>query len=69
MGIREITTKIGRIIAILTDWFLILAGGILVVKAVIAVDVPVARYTIIVFGILLSGFGFWYRSRRQRRDR
>lgn len=69
MGFRNGVSKLNRLFNIITDWFLILAGGLLIVKAVVAVDVPVARYTIIAIGILLSGFGLWYRARRKRQDR
>lgn len=67
--LRTFFNRVNRVLSVLTDWLLILAGGLLVFKAVVAVDVPAARYVIISLGLLLSGFGLWYRYRRKRRDR
>jgi hypothetical protein len=67
--LRTIATRIGTVFAVLTDWFLILAGGLLVFKALTAVDVPAARYVIMAAGILLGGLGLWYRHRRKKRSR
>jgi len=67
--IKTVITRVNWLLSVLTDWFLILAGGLLVFKALVAVDVPVARYVIIVIGVLLSGFGLWYRHRRKQRCR
>lgn len=61
--------RAGEFINRLTDWFLIVMGGLLVVKAVSAVDVAFARYVIMAFGGILIGAGFWYRHRRKRRHR
>ena len=65
----ELFAKTGWLISALTDWLLILLGGLLIVKALIAVDVPLARYLILALGVLLMGFGLWYRHRRLRRHR
>lgn len=67
--LRTFFNRVNRVLSVLTDWLLILAGGLLVFKAVVAVDVPAARYVIISLGLLLSGFGLWYRYRRKRRER
>jgi hypothetical protein len=64
MSIKDNFSEMKRLLSILTDWFLILAGGVLVYKALVGVDVPVARYAIILLGVLLSGLGLWYRHRR-----
>jgi len=69
MRFREILSWLNRLVDIVTDWFLILAGGVLVLKAIFVVDVPVARLVIIASGAILSGFGLWYRHRRKRRSR
>jgi len=66
---KEILNSIGLFFAVITDWLLILLGGLLIVKALIAVDVPLARYLILALGVLLMGFGLWYRYRRLRRHR
>lgn len=66
---RIFFNKIKRLLGVLTDWFLILAGLLLIFKALVAVDVPAARYIIIFLGVLLSGFGLWYRHRRKKRCR
>ncbi|MDW7774131.1 MAG: LPXTG cell wall anchor domain-containing protein [Desulfobulbaceae bacterium] len=57
------------LISAVTDWLLILIGGLLVFKALFAVDVAVARYVIIGLGVLLSGAGLWFRHRRKQRCR
>lgn len=67
--LKEAASKVNLLLSTLTDWFLIIVGLLLVFKALVAVDVPVARYTIMVFGVLLSGFGLWYRHRRKKRYR
>ncbi len=53
----------------ITDWLLIVIGAALVAKAVLAVDVPLARNIIVGTGGLLIGTGLWYRHRRKRRHR
>lgn len=66
--VREKFKKIGRVVAILTDWLLILTGAALIGKAVIAVDVPIARNVIIGLGLVLMGFGLWYRYHRKSKE-
>ena len=61
--------RASRFINTLTDWLLILLGGGLIVKALVAVDVAAARYLILALGALFMGFGLWYRYRRLRRHR
>ncbi len=68
MGIfQETGQKIGNGLSIVTDWLLIIIGLLLVLIAVRSIDVQVARYVVISGGVLLSGFGFWYRFRRLRK--
>ena len=66
---NEITAKVSRLLGMLTDWLLILAGGLLIFKAWVAVDVHIARYVITVLGAMFIGFGLWYRHRRVQRLR
>ena len=53
----------------LTDWFLIGIGLVLIAKAVLAVDVLLAKLLIAGIGMLFSGAGLWYRHRRKKRLR
>ena len=64
---KNIFSRVNRLLSVLTDWLLILVGCLLVFKAMIAVDVAVARYVIVGLGVLFIGFGLWYRHRRKRR--
>jgi hypothetical protein len=66
---KSFFARIGSICAVITDWLLIAAGGLLIFKALISVDVPMARYLIVTVGILFVGAGFWYRHRRKQRCR
>jgi len=68
-ALREIQHKLNTLFNRVTDWLLIIIGVALIVKAVLAVDVPLARYVIIGLGGLLVGLGLWYRRRRKRRHR
>lgn len=45
----------------IADWFLILSGLVLVCWALVSVDVTGARYLLIIVGVLLFGFGCWFR--------
>ncbi|MCI5126437.1 MAG: hypothetical protein D3925_18650 [Candidatus Electrothrix sp. AR5] len=65
--LQELGRKISHAIAVATDWLLIGIGCLLVLTALIRIDVPLARYVVIAGGLLLSGFGFWFRWRRLRR--
>ncbi|GAB4337684.1 MAG: hypothetical protein Kow0089_09100 [Desulfobulbaceae bacterium] len=58
-GIRETLSR-------LSDWLLILIGAALVVKALLAVDVPLARTLIITAGTVFILAGLFYRHRRKR---
>jgi len=69
INFSEISTKAGLLVSAVTDWLLILMGGLLIFKALLSVDVPVARYLILALGALFMGFGLWYRYRRLRRHR
>lgn len=66
---KEILARIGLFFAVVTDWLLIIVGALLIIKALVAIDVPMARYSVIGVGILFLGAGFWYRNRRKRRSR
>ncbi len=65
---RELRRKISHAIAVATDWLLIGMGVLLVLIALVRIDVALARYVVIAGGLLLSGFGLWYRWRRLRRE-
>jgi len=62
-------SRLKRVFDRFTDWLLIGIGLALIVKASLAVDVPLARYGIIGIGAMLAGIGFYYRHRRKRRYR
>ena len=52
------------LLEMLTDWFLIAIGLLICIKALIAVDLPVAKYVLAAIGIGLSGGGIWFRHKR-----
>ena len=58
---REIFVKISLFINMIADWFLILAGLVLIGWACVSVDVMSARYLLITAGTLLFAFGCWFR--------
>ncbi|CAK8713404.1 hypothetical protein GMJAKD_02675 [Candidatus Electrothrix aarhusensis] len=64
---RELGRKISHAFAVATDWLLIVIGGLLVLTALVRIDVQLARYVVVAGGLVLSGFGFWFRWRRLRR--
>lgn len=64
-----ILQRICNIISLITDWILIAAGVILVVKSLYTIDVAGARYTVAGIGVLFFAAGLWFRSRRLRRLR
>jgi len=66
---QEKWQKICYGLAIATDWLLICMGLLLILIALKSVDVMVARYVVISGGIVLTGIGFWYRSRRLKRKK
>jgi len=68
-ALGEMQHKLNTLFNRVTDWLLIIIGLALIVKAVLAIDVPLARYIIIGLGGLLVGLGLWYRHRRKRRHR
>ncbi len=65
--LQELGRKISHAIAVATDWLLIGIGGLLVLTALVRIDVQLARYVVVAGGLVLSGFGFWFRWRRLRR--
>ena len=68
-ALHEMLNRVNKIFNWITDWLLIVIGFALIAKAFIAVDVPLAKYVIMGIGVLLAGFGMWYRHRRKRRHR
>jgi hypothetical protein len=66
-SVQEIGRTISNWIAVATDWMLISMGLLMVLIAVIKIDVMLARYVVVFGGVVLSGFGFWFRWRRLRR--
>lgn len=68
-ALQEMLHRLNTLFNKVTDWLLIVIGVALIVKASLAVDVPLARYAINGVGALLVGLGFWYRHRRKRRHR
>lgn len=60
-------SQLSLALAILSDWLLIVLGSFIVVVALWSVDVASARYFVIAAGVLLAGFGFWFRSRRLKK--
>jgi len=65
---RELGRWISHVVAVATDWLLIAMGALLVMIALFKIDVPLARYVVVAGGLTLSGFGFWFRWRRLRRE-
>ena len=68
-ALQEMLQRLNVLFNRVTDWLLIVIGVALIVKASLAVDVPLARYVIMGCGVLLAGLGLWYRHRRKRRHR
>jgi len=66
--LQELGRKISHAIAVATDWLLIGMGVLLVLIALVRIDVPLARYVVVAGGLVLSGFGLWFRWRRLRRE-
>ncbi len=66
-SLQEIKRTISNGIAVATDWLLISMGVLLVLIAFAKIDLLLARYVVIAGGVVLSGFGFWFRWRRLRR--
>ena len=65
--VREILTKISLIINTIADWFLIIAGLLLICWSLLRVDVSEAKYLLIGVGIILTGSGFWFRRNSRKR--
>ncbi|WP_446010330.1 hypothetical protein [Candidatus Electrothrix sp.] len=66
--LQELGRKISHAFAVATDWALIGMGLLLVLIALVKIDVQLARYAVIAGGLILSGFGLWFRWRRLRRQ-
>ena len=70
MGLfQQIGQNINNGLSIITDWLLIIMGILLVLIAMRSIDVRIAQYVVISGGVLLTGFGFWYRFRRLRKQK
>ena len=65
--LQELGRKISHAIAVATDWLLIGMGILLVLIALVKIDVQLARSVVVAGGLVLSGFGLWFRWRRLRR--
>ncbi|HEB69530.1 MAG TPA: hypothetical protein ENI88_07910 [Desulfobulbus sp.] len=59
--VHEVLTKISQVINTIADWFLIIAGLVLICWSLLSVDVTEAKYLLIGAGVLLSGSGIWFR--------
>lgn len=66
--IQETGRKISNAAAIATDWLLIIMGILLILISLWRIDVALAKYVVISGGVVLSGFGFWYRYRRLKKN-
>ncbi len=66
---HKIMQFLNTMINILTDWVLIVIGLLLMVKAMLTIDVLEAKILVSAVGVLLFGFGLWYRHRRLKRHR
>ncbi len=67
--LKERMNRVGRWLAILTDWLLIGLGAAFMVLGWFRVDLPGADYLILTGGIVLAVLGFWYRHRRLQREK
>lgn len=68
--VHEILSKISLVINTIADWFLIIAGLLLVCWSLLSVDVTEAKYLLVGAGVILSGSGFWFRrNSRKRREK
>ncbi|MCW5211998.1 hypothetical protein VU04_03715 [Desulfobulbus sp. TB] len=65
--LQELMRKINHAFSVVTDWLLIGIGIVLILIALVKIDVVLARYVIIIGGLILSSFGLWFRWRRLRR--
>ncbi|MCI5222112.1 MAG: hypothetical protein D3924_05440 [Candidatus Electrothrix sp. AR4] len=68
-SLQMIGRTISNWVAIATDWLLISMGVLLVLIAVVKIDLLAARYVVVFGGVVLSGFGLWFRWRRLRKKK
>ncbi|RUM34362.1 MAG: hypothetical protein DSY50_06515 [Desulfobulbus sp.] len=66
--IRAAVAKIIHLLAVVTDWLLIVAGFALLTIAIKSIDVQAARYVIGTAGVFFAGIGFYYRFRRLHKN-
>lgn len=64
--LQAATRQLVIVFHVVTDWLLIVLGLLMIVVAMRAVDVPVARYVVIGCGLVLCSVGFWFRRKRTR---
>lgn len=64
-ALQDFFQRLNELFNIVTDWLLIGIGLALVIKSVLAIDVPLAKYMVIGAGSALIVLGFWYRYRRK----
>ncbi len=69
MDLKKTGMVLGCRLSAATDWLLILLGGLLIFKALVGIDIPVARYVVSALGAVFMGAGLKYRWRRKRRQR
>ncbi len=62
--LREAAAKIVHLLAVVSDWLLIVAGVLLVSIALKNIDVSVAKYAVAGAGVFFAGIGFYCRFRR-----
>ena len=65
--LQELMRRINNAFSVVTDWLLIGIGIVLMLIALVKIDVVLARYVVIIGGLILSSFGLWFRWRRLRR--
>ena len=47
---KDILQKLNNVFNKVTDWLLIVIGGVLVAKSAVAIDVPLAKYVVMGLG-------------------
>jgi len=62
--VREAAAKIVHLLAVVSDWLLIVAGVLLVLIALKNIDVPVAEYAVAGAGLFFAVIGLYCRFRR-----
>ncbi|WP_028584094.1 hypothetical protein [Desulfogranum mediterraneum] len=68
-GSTSLIRRLNNLFQVITDWLLILLGGLLLGVAYRAIDVVEVKYAVMVVGLVLAGAGFWFRYRRLKARR